>query len=275
MSTPQSPYTALRSSLCRVAAVGGNTLREAIRTRVFYGLLAAAVALLGFSVALSDLAVINQQARIVQDFGLFAISLVGVATAIVMGVVLLHNEIEKKTLYFILPKPVRRAEFLLGKFVGLVGLLSVELLVLAAVWIGVLALRGGEPEIGHFTALYLALIEIVIVTAIATFFSALSSPVLSGVFTLGFFIVGRISYVITDLMNARHGLFSEVPAAHTLGRVIVTLAPDLSTFNVSDDLLQGAPIPPEYVVAATGYGLSYAAVFLLLAVLVFERRDFI
>ena len=262
-----------RASLGRVSAVMRNTLRETGRTRAFYGVLAVAVLLLFSSVVLSDLALVDQKARLVQDFGLFTIPLVTILTGILLGVVLLHKEIEKKTLYAILPKPIRRGEFMLGKYLGLCTLLLLEMAVLSVCWFAVLMLRGGEIGAPLFSALLLSYTEVMLITAIATFFSALSSPMLSGVLTVGMFIIGRISYVVVDLMNATKGVFAEVPAMRWLGRSIIALVPDLSAFNISDELLLGWPVPPEYLIQSIAYGLSYAAVFLVLGLLVFERRD--
>ncbi len=259
--------------LGRIAAVTGNTLREAGRNRIFYGLLVVAGVMILGSMVLSDLALVDQKARLVQDFGLFVIPLLTVLTAVVLGVVLLQKEIEQKTLYAILPKPVRRSEFLIGKFLGLASLLAVQMVVLSVCWSGVLALRGGEVTPPVLVALGLSYVEIVLVTAIATFFSALSSPILSGVLTTGLFAIGRIAYVLTDLLAAKKGLFVEVPAMRAFGKVLVTVVPDLSTFNISDEVLLGWAVPAGYVWGAVGYGLAWTVVFLVLGVLVFERRD--
>jgi len=263
----------LGPSLARIFAVAGNTLREAGRNRIFYGIVAVAVLLLLFSLVLSDLALVDQKARLVQDFGLLVVPLLCVLTGVIMGVVLLQKEIEKKTLYAILPKPIRRGEFLLGKFLGLCVLLAAELVALAVCWVAVLAMRGGELTGPLMLALALSYVEIVLVTAIATFFSALSSPVLSGVMTVGLFACGRVSYVITDLMTATKGIFVEIEFMRWLGRALVAVVPDLSTFNIADEVLLGWDVPTPYVIDAVGYGLSYAAVFLILGLIVFERRD--
>lgn len=260
-------------SLARIAAVAGNTLREAGRNRLFYGLLGAAVLLLVFSFVLSDLALLDQKARLVQDFGLFTIPLLCVVTAILLGVSLMYKEIERKTLYGILPKPVRRSEFLLGKFAGLCVLLLGQLVLLTVVWSAVLVLRGGQftPQLAQ--ALALQYLEIVLITAVALFFSALSSPVLSGVLTAGVFLVGRVAYVIGELLGAQKGVFVEVPVMRALGRFLLAVVPDLSTFNVADELLLGWQIPQEYLASAVAYGLSWTALFVVLALLLFERRD--
>jgi ABC-type transport system involved in multi-copper enzyme maturation permease subunit len=261
------------AALGRVAAVLHNTLREAGRNRVFYGLLVLAGLLIFASLLLSDLALADQRARLVQNFGLFAVPLLTSVTGVVLGGLLLQKEIERKTLYAILPKPVRRAEFLLGKFLGLCALLLGQFLLLGACWAAVLLLRGGELTGPLLLALALGFVEVVLITAVAICFSALSSPVLSAALTLGLFVVGRTVYLLGDLLGARKGVFAEVPAMRQLGHTLLAVVPDLSVFNVADELLLGWQVPAAYVGAAVGYGLSWTAVFLLLGLFAFERRD--
>lgn len=263
------------ASLGRMGAVAGNTLREAGRNRLFFGLLGVTVLLLVFSILLSDLALTDQKVRLLQDFGLATIPVVCVITAILLGAVLLYKEIDRKTLYAILPKPIRRAEFLLGKFFGLSLLLLAQLVLLTVCWSGVLAMRGGSLTVPLIEALALNYVEIVLVTSVALFFSALSRPVLSGVLTVGVFLIGRITYVINDLMQQSKGVFAEVPAMRMLGRALVAVIPDLSTFNLADELQAGAVITPEYLVQAVIYGVSWVGFFVALSLIVFERRDLV
>lgn len=260
--------------LGRLAAISGNTIREAGRAKLFYGLLGGAILLLGFSVVLSDLALVDQKARLVQSFGMAVIPLMCVGTAILLGAVLLHKEIDKKTLYAILPKPVRRSEFIIGKLLGLAALLLAEMAILTLCWWAVLALRGGALTAPMLRGMGLQYIELLLITSVALFFSALSRPVLSGVLTCGVFLAGRVTYVINDLLSGTKGVFAEVPAMRALGKLLVAAVPDLGTFSVSDQILQGWDVPWAYVSAATLYGLSWATVFAVGAVLLFERRDF-
>lgn len=275
MSTPALRIAGVVPAAARVAAVAGNTLREAMRARLFYGMLAAALALIFASMLLSDLALVDQKARLVQDVGLFAIPVLCVATAVLMGSALLFKEIDRKTLYAILPKPIRRSEFLIGKFLGLCSLLLMELTLLSLGWFAVLHLRGGEVRWELIAALGLHAVELVLVTAVALFFSALSSPVLAGVFTMLVFVTGRVSYIISELLAWNKGVFVEVPAIRALGKVLVKVVPDLSTFSMSDELMLGERIPLDYLAAATQYGLSWTLLFLVLAILLFERRDLV
>ena len=261
------------AALGRTCAVMGNTLREAGRNRIFMGLAVIALLLIVLSMVLSELALTDQKARLVQDFGLFFVPLLGELTAVILGVVLLHKEIEKKTLYAILPKPIRRGEFLLGKFLGLALLLLAQEVLLALCWMAVLLLRGGEVTPELIAALGLGYMEILLATAIATFFSALSTPILSGVFTTGLLIAGRISYVVKDLMAGSSGVFAEVPAMRAFGKALVTVVPDLSTFNIADEVLLGWSLDVPYLLASVGYGLAWTAVFVVFGLLAFERRD--
>lgn len=264
----------VQPQLRRIAAVAGNTLREAGRAKLFYGLVGVAVLLLLGSLLLSDLALVDQKKRLVQSFGMAVIPLVGVGTAILLGATLLHKEIERKTLYAILPKPVRRSEFVLGKFGGLCLLLAAEMLLLTLCWWMVLWLRDGTLTPAMVRGLGLHYIELMLVTAVAMLFSALSRPVLSGVMTAGVFAIGRVSYVLTDLLAAQKGVFAEVPAMRALGKTLVAIVPDLSAFTVSDPILQGWAVPWNYVASAGLYGLCWTAAFVVGAMLLFERRDF-
>ena len=262
-------------AMTRILAVASNTWREALRNWAFIGLMIVAMGFLFFSMALAELAVRGEAARVVLDFGYFAISLFGVVIAIVMGVILLYKELEKKTIYTILPKPIHRYEVLLGKYLGMLVVLVVEVVVMAVVWF--LVLFAQEASLGMDTVMGVVLIlfEIMLIASVALLFSSFSSPVLSGIFTLGIFVLGRLSYLVGDMLASSKGLFAQNPSMRPLGEFYVAVFPDLSVFNVSQDLLQGIPITAGYVLAAGGYALSYVVFFLGVGMILFQRRDFI
>src|SRR5688500_13055303 len=129
-------------SMERIWAIAINTFREAVRDRVLYGVLAFASVVLLLSLAIAELS-LDQQRRVVQDVGLASISLFSVVVAVFLGSSLLYKEIERKTLYVILPKPIRRHEFLLGKYFGIVITAFVFIAVMGAVQLGVTAMQAG------------------------------------------------------------------------------------------------------------------------------------
>ena len=262
-------------SLGRIAAIASNTTREALRNRAFIGLVLAALAFIGFSMVLAELAVRGQAARVVQDFGPFAIGLFGVVIAITMGVILLYKEIDKKTIFTVVPKPVHRHEIVLGKYLGMLAILAVAVGALGAAWAGVLALKGAPLTIEVVKVVVLIYFEIMVVTSVAVLFSAFSSPVLSGLFTFGIFFLGRVAYLVTEMLQAHKGLFVDNPGLRPLGEIFVATFPDLQTFNVTQNLLLGLPVPGSYVLASLGYALAYVLFFLCGAMILFQRRDFI
>jgi ABC-type transport system involved in multi-copper enzyme maturation permease subunit len=262
-------------SVVRVHAVARNTFREALRNRAFVGLVVFALAFIFLSLAMSEMTVVGQEARVVSSFGFFAISLVGAITAIVMGALLVHKEVERKTIYTIVSKPIHRHEFIVGKLLGLMGILIVQVAILGVVWALVVRLQGGDAGIEHLKGIALIVVEVSLVASIAVMFSAFSSPVLTGLFSLGLFVMGRLIPLMEEMLAAPRGLFVDNAVARFLGESAVAVLPDLSVFNVSQQVILGVPIHLSYLGEALTYGLAYGLIFMVIAVWAFERRDFI
>ena len=187
----------------------------------------------------------------------------------------MHKEIARRTIYSVLSKPVPRPVFVLGKYVGLCGMLLATLLVLSLAWFGVLVARGAVPGLPHIAAALLVLAEVWLITSVAVFFSTFATPVLSGIFAFGIFLIGRNLPVIEHLLRRQTGFFVDNPGLRPVGEGLVAVFPDLTTFQVSDHLLHGMDVPWPYVGASLGYAASYILVFLCLGMLLFQRRDFI
>lgn len=250
-----------------VVAIARNTFREAIRDRILYGMVAFALLLVVASVYLADLA-IGQQARILNDLGLAAISLIGVLIAVFLGVSLVSKEVERRTIYVILSKPVERYEFVLGKFAGLGATLAVNVAVMGAGLLAITWICGfGQPAL--VAALYLILLETLLLTAVATLFSTFtSSPSLAVVFTLGVFVVGHLSESLRAITSR-----SESATARVLGELLYRVIPNLEAFNVKGRVAVGEPVGASEIALATLYGLCYMAAVLAVAAAVFSRRD--
>lgn len=258
----------------RIGAITRNTFIEASRNRAFIGLGIAAVALVVSSMAISSLALADQRARVLVDFGLFAISLLEVVIAITMGVILVFKEIDRKTFYVVLTKPILRIEVLAGKYLGLLAILLITLVVMGVAWALSLWARDVPIPPDILQALGLAWLQAALITAVALFFSAFASPILSGVFTFGAFLVGSMVPVLQDLLTLQKGALAHSPGARFLAEATVFVTPDLSVFNIGKELILGIPVPWSYVFAAAGYCLGWAALFFVLATVVFQRRDF-
>jgi len=261
-------------SVRRTLAIARNTVLEALRNRAFVGMGLASFGLIVTSIAISGLAVRGQTERVLIDFGLSTISLLEVVIAITMGVILVYKEIDRKTFYLILPKPIRRSEVLAGKFLGLLTVLAVSLIVMSAGWIISLLARGVTPPVGFIQALVLVWTQAALITAVAIFFSAFTSPVLSGVFTFGVFMVGSFVTILQELLSAQKGMLATPGIARLVAEVAVAVFPDLSVFNVGSELILRVPITWEYVGSCALYCAFYCLLFQAAGALIFQRRDF-
>ena len=264
----------ITGTLMRISALASNTFLEAVRNRIFIGLLLMTFGFLAFSTVLSDLAVRGESQRVVLDFGLFSMSLCGVLIAIVMGVILLYKEVEKKTIYTLLSKPVGRVEVIVGKYIGMLMVLGSGMALMVTLWVMILAYKGTDVTLDHGLAGLLLFFEVMIVAAVAMVFSAFSSPVLSGLFTFGIFGLGRLLYLIEEMLESSKGFFINNPGLRGPAEAFVAICPDLSVFNVSQDLLQGIPVTGAYVGSAFGYSLAFVVCLLSIASFLFLRRDF-
>jgi ABC-type transport system involved in multi-copper enzyme maturation permease subunit len=256
------------SSWLRIQTLAVNTVREAVRSRVLYVLLFFALVLIGTGVLLSTLSYVERE-RILQDVGLAAIRLFGAAIALFVGVGLIHKEVDRRTIFTILSKPVSRTEFLLGKFAGLVATLWIQVAIMAVCFAAVSWLAGAPLTAGHAKALLLVAGELAVLVAVATLFSSFTTPMLASLFGAGFYLVGHLTRDLREL-GAQSGSLAAERATAFLHRVL----PDLEAFNATIEAVHGLPIPAEAVWQPLLYGAGYSAALLMLAALIFERRDF-
>jgi Cu-processing system permease protein len=307
----------------RIWAIAINTFREAVRDKVLYGVLAFASSVLVLTLALAELS-LHQQRRVVLDVGLASISLFSVVIAIFLGSSLLYKEIEKKTLYVILPKPIHRHELLLGKYVGIVVTALVFIAIMGGVQLWVTGVQAGASfallaalppasaallALGVWrardrtavvlpwalcflaasagvcattdvkvapilAALLLTFGEVLVLSAVALFFSSFSTPFLTGALTLGVWLVGRSA---DEMAHVRGRSIGE--SLKALLAVLSHVVPNFHLFVPGRHVLTGEVEVDGgvagYLGATMAYALVYAAVLLLASALIFRRRDFL
>jgi ABC-type transport system involved in multi-copper enzyme maturation permease subunit len=253
----------------KIKAIALNTFREAIRDRILYVILFFAAVCFLFSRALALLTV-GDQVKIITDVGLAALSFFGALMAILVGTGLVYKEIDKKTLYTLLSKPIHRYQFLLGKYFGMILTLFVMLFLMTVLFLILLFFHTFKIEWQIFAAVFLIFCELCVITAVAILFSCFSTPILSSIYTLSFYLIGHLSWGLETLIDKiNSGL------GRALARVLYTLLPDLENFNIKTEIVHHLPIPPELFLFSFLYGFCYSVFILFLAVLVFRRRDFI
>ena len=253
----------------KIRAIALNTFKEAIRDRVLYLLLFFAAVCIIFSRILALLTV-GDRVKIIKDVGLASLSLFGALMAILMGVGLVFKEIDKKTIYTLLVKPIRRYEFLLGKYLGLVLTLFIMLLAMSLIYLAVIFLHTFKIEWKMLIAIIFIFEELCLITSVALLFSCFSTPILSSIFSLSFYLIGHFSWGLETLIKK-----VKPGAGKTLAQLLYHFVPDLENFNFKMEVVQNLPIPPKIFVFSTLYGIFYTIFILALALLVFRKRDFI
>jgi len=247
-----------------------NTFREAIRDRVLYNLIFFALLMMGAAILVGQLS-IGIERLVIINLGLSAISIFGLVMAVFIGVGLVFKEMEKRTLYTLLAKPVHRWEFILGKYAGLLLTLTVNTFFMT-LGLAVALFYVGRPfvrsDASVLVAIYFILLELALVTALALFFSCFSTPVLSTLFTLGVYITGVFANDIRDVGElTNHHLFKGIT------RVIYYLVPNFHNFNAIAAAGHGQPIPASGIGANTLYAVLYVSLVLLAASAVFSGRN--
>lgn len=252
----------------RTAAVIRNTFRQAVRDRVLYVLFFFGILTIGSGAVIGPLS-LGEAPKISKDLALAAISIFGVLTAILIGTRLVYEEIEKKTVYLIVPKPIKRWQFLLGKYLGLMCVLALILLAMTVVLVLYVYLSEGKFQFCLLQAVLLTFFELAVVTAVATFFSTFATPVGSGIFTFAVFFVGHVTRDLRAL-----GEISDSVAVKLFASFAYYVLPNLSNFNIRGEVVHGVSVPWSQLVYAMSYGLMYAVILLVASVLAFQRRDF-
>jgi len=212
---------------------------------------------------------IADRLRIIANVGLGNIEIFGTLIAIFVGINLVHKEMDRRTIFTIITRPIRRYEFILGKYLGLILTLLVEISFMVAIFYALVIYYGGAEHLLDYTkSIWLIFVQIALITSIATLFSSLSSPILSGMFTLAFYIIGSISSYLEMLATLDVG-----GAAIMLLAIMRHLLPDFSFFNIKGAVLYGREVSFDYMFSATAYGFFYIALVLAIAIIIFEKRD--
>ena len=256
--------------MSRVGVVAWNTFREAVRDRVLYNLVFFALLMMGAAILVGQIS-IGIEEMVIISLGLSAISVIGLLMAVFIGVGLVSKEMDKRTLYALLAKPVRRWEFLLGKFAGLLLTLSVNTAAMAAGLFTALyyvkhplEYADGVPVV----AIYFILLKLAVVVALALLFSCYTTPLLAILFTAGLYVSGLFVKEMRDLHND-----TLAPTVQTFLRWLSYLLPNFENFDVMASAAHGRAIPATLILHNTAYAALYCAIVLAAASAIFSRRN--
>ena len=268
-------------SLRTIGHVAVHVFKESVRDKVLYSLVAFATILIAASYLIGQLTA-GQDVKIIKDLGLAAIATFGLFIAVFIGIGLVWKEVERRSIYGLLAKPIRRGEFVLGKYAGLALTLFVNIGLMTIAFYAVLAylntqyteqVRQSWPapaaDPAMLRAVGLIFIELLLVTAIALFFSTFSSPFLSAALTVGLWVIGHFN---ADLRNFESVVESR--SAAYLARGLYYVLPNFDAFDIKTEVVQAIPVSAAYTAITAAYGVLYVALFLTAAATIFVRRDF-
>lgn len=252
----------------RIWAVALNTFKETIRNRVLLNILIFAVGLILLSLVVGDWSM-GHQVKVIKDFGLSAMSIFGLLIAIFIGIRLMVQELEQRTIYVIASKPIHRWEIVLGKYLGLGITLAANVILMSLALWGVNLLMEGRIDVGLAPAILLIYIEILLIVGFALFFSSFISPTLSAIFTLAVFVTGHLSGFLRDYVQ----LYPD-RGFHWLLKMIYYVVPNLENLNLKMSVVEHLQRPPHAVTYGLLYGTGYILLLLLFTAAIFEKRDF-
>ncbi|MBE9180733.1 ABC transporter permease [Oculatella sp. LEGE 06141] len=258
-------------SLSRIGVIATNVFREVIRDRILYLVGFFALLLIAATALLPEVAAGNE-AKITRDLGLAAISLLGLVIAVFVGTGLVNKEIEKRTVYVLIAKPISRIEFVVGKHLGLTAVLAVLILAMTAIYIGVLtAYQIAYPLSSILLASLYILLELALITAVAILFGVFTSSLLATLLTFAVYLMGHFSRDLVALGN-----LADNPTIQRVTQSLYLVLPDLSRFDLKNQAVYGVQLlpSPTELVGSAAYGLLYIVLLLAIAVAVFSRREF-
>jgi len=254
----------------RIAAIAAVTFREALRQKLAVNLLVFALALLVASVTISNLT-FGEQYRIIVDIGLSSMEIFGTLIAVFLGAGLVAGDVQRRTVFPIVAKPVSRAQYVAGRYAGLVATTTLNLAVMAVAFVAVLAfyLRGvgflaETPVLATLGAIAL---QLAMIAAVAVLFSTFTTATLSAIFTLSLVVAGHLASDLVRYWSTQGAWLA------WMGRALYVAVPNLEALNFKEAMVYRDAVPAATLAPALAYGVLYAVGVVAVAAAVFTRRD--
>ncbi len=250
-----------------IFVIAQNTFKETVRNRVMVNILAFAIGMVLIALVISNWS-IDQQAKILKDFGLAAISIFGLLIALFVGGRTIYQEIEKHTAYMLVSKPISRWQIILGKYFGLGLTILINIVAISICLFVVDYFVEQRVDFGLLPGIYLIIFEIYLIIAFAIFFSTFTSPLLSAIFTLVIYVIGHLAPSI-KLYTQLH----PEEAGNNILLAINTIIPNLENFNIKTAVVENLSLPPNTILNATIYGMAYIVILMILTSWIFSKKD--
>ena len=250
-------------------AIAKQTLEDMLRRKVLLILLIVAVAMIALGPSVGFLSP-RESSAVLRSLGLAVILIAGLLITIIAGIQVIPTEIERRTIYTVLSKPVERYEFILGKWLGGLATVFVMIAAMGVVFLGVLRVKEGFFSFDMTQGVVMTFFQMMLLGAMAIFFSTFATPVVNFFLSFGIFMLGNMSVVTESLTKNPN------PATKIVANIVHFLLPNFGNFNIQNKLIH-----PEvtitnqnvFIMQNVVYALIYSSVLLILAILVFDRRE--
>jgi len=252
----------------RILCIAATTYRETVRRRVFFVSLGFALLIFFVPIAAIPLAS-GQKETLVRDIGLSFIDIFSVVLSLLMSTLLVHDEIDRRTIYTLLARPIRRRDYLFGKYLGLLLMSAVNCGIMAISFTMILALTLGSVDPNLFVSVGMSFLQAAVITAVALLLTTVSTPILAFCVTIFLFFAG---HMLSDLR-----LFGERfcgPIGRHVSAAVSYVLPNLENFNIKGELVYGSGVSASFVMLALLYAAAYSALIVFLSGFLFERREF-
>ena len=250
----------------KIIPIAKNTFKEALRGKMFNIMLIFALVTIG-STKMFSFFTPREEMKMIKDMGFFFIVFFGLLIAIFLGAKMITEELEKKTIYTVLSKPIHRYELILGKLVGTMFALLINLCFMSIIFLGVLYLKERALNFEIFKAMFLIFISLSLLSSIAIMFSTFATTTISVTLTVFLYIVGNIFEYLKHLASKGSAILKFVLDG------AYYLLPNFTNFNINRDVVHGTAVSGLHILKVTAYGLNYIIIFTLLAILFFRKRE--
>jgi ABC-type transport system involved in multi-copper enzyme maturation permease subunit len=258
-------------NVIRTWAIASNGFREIIRERILYVVGLFALVMIAAWRILPEIAV-SAQGKILLDFGPGAMTILGVVIAIFVGTNLINREIDRRTILALIPKPMSRAEFIIGKHLGLVAVLAVLLAIMMVIYLGILSLaKVSFPFIPLLTNALFLLLELMVVVAAALMFGSMTSSLLATLLTVLTYMAGHATQEMVKLTSSGVANSSSL---QSISNVLFVILPDLSKLDLKNGAVYGVLPPSGTLWTSAAYALAYTSIFIGITIAIFSRRQF-
>lgn len=255
--------------MSKIWVIAENTFKEAMRDKILLSITTIGFLLIASSRIFIPIS-IGQASKIVKDFGISLVEIFGVMIVIFIGSRIFHQEVERKTIYSIMSKPVSTLEFVTGKFLGLYFLIAIVQFVLFIIFVIFSKLYLRTIDIYLLNILYFLLLEFLLLDALVIFLSCFTSPLTSGIIALLLFFIAHLTFYLKSLTQ-----ILQVPVLTVVLNFLYYVLPNFSVFNIKATVVYHLPITINSYLLAFSYSLLYSSILIIFSSFLYSKKEFL